>query len=99
MGQRNAIMMMLLSGGMVFAVIVMGVLAASLGTAAVPAGVAGMWLGLIGLIVAKWPVLRNGDLLAFGPGNLSQSGRALYWSSYGLMGCALFLTLFGLSLR
>ena len=97
MGQRSAIIMLLVTSPvLLLPFVVLSLAASELGGAAVPVGVAVLWTGYACLVVAKWPKLRSGALWSVGPGGLTLWGRRLYWCSYVLMGSALLLMLFGL---
>ena len=93
MGQRSAIVMFLVSGGIVVPVVVLALLAGSLGRSVMPAAVLVQVIGLACLVFAKWPELAAGRYFSFGPKRLSARGRKLYWSGYALIGCGLALAI------
>ena len=95
MGQRNAILMFLFVGGGIMAPIMMLAAAAgSLGPLAIPIGIGTIAVGYACLVTAKWPELRAGHLLSFGPRRLPEARRRLYWSAYIVMAAGLLLVAF-----
>ena len=95
MGQREAIVQYLASGGIMAPVIVLSVTAAMLGPAAIPVAIGVTWLGFAVLVIAKWPLPRKRFWLSFGPRHLSATRRKLYWCAYMILASGLLLTLFG----
>ena len=91
MGQRSAIIMFLLGGGILIPVAVLAAIAASLGRNALPVAILVQVVGFACLVFAKWPELAAGHPLSFGPKRLSSRGRKFYWSGYALIGCGLVL--------
>ena len=96
MGQRSAIIMFLWSGGVAVPLVVLLVIAESLGRGALPVAVLAQVVGFGCLVFAKWPELAAGHLFSFGPRRLSARGRKFYWSGYALIGCGLVLAFAGL---
>lgn len=99
MGQRSAIAMFLWGGGWLIPVGLLLGAASPLGRAATPAAVAMLTVGFASLVASKWPLLRNGRLMSFGPRLLSASGRRFYWAGYALIGCGVILALAALPVR
>jgi hypothetical protein len=99
MNQRSAIAMFLLGGGLLAPLAVLMVLSAALGRAATPVGVITLAVGVACLVVAKWPLLRQGRLISFGPRQLSARGRRFYWSGYVLVASGAILALVALPFR
>ena len=91
MGQRSAIIMFLFGGGIVVPVVVLTIIAGSLGRSALPVAVLVQFVGFACLVTAKWPELAAGHLFSFGPRRLSARGRKCYWSGYALIACGLML--------
>lgn len=99
MGQRPAIMMMILSGGLVAPPILAGLLASALGPAAVPVGAVALCIGLAGILASLWPARRRAEVISGAAGEPSRAGGALLWSSCAVIATALLLILFAFALR
>ena len=93
MGQRSAIIMLLVSGGIVVPAVVLTLLAGSIGRSALPVAMLAQVVGFACLIFAKWPELAAGQFFSFGPKRLSARGRTLYWLGYALIGIGLVLAI------
>jgi len=91
MGQRSAIIMFLASGGIVIPIVLLTVIAGSLGRSALPVAMLVQVVGVSCLVFAKWPEFAAGHLMSFGPKRLSSRGRRLYWYGYALIGGGLVL--------
>ena len=97
MGQRGAIVMFLIGGGIVVPFVVLTVIAGSLGSSTLPVAVLVQVVGFACLVFAKWPELSARQFFSFGPKRLSARGRKVYWSGYVLIGCGLLLALLSLT--
>jgi len=62
MGQRSAIIMFLFGGGIVVPVVVLTIIAGSLGRSALPVAVLVQFVGFACLVTAKWPELAAGHI-------------------------------------
>jgi hypothetical protein len=93
MGQRSAVVLFVLGGGLAIPIALFGSVAAFLGHAAVPTSFTLLSLGFGCLVAAKWPVLRRAAFISFGPADLSRNRRSLYFVAYALLASGLLLAL------
>jgi hypothetical protein len=100
MGQRSAIVMFLfVGGGIMVPIMLLAVASASLGSLAIPVATLTLGVGFACLVTAKWPELRAGHFVSFGPRRLSSARRKLYWLAYIVLSCSLLLAAFAVSLK
>jgi hypothetical protein len=99
MGQRHAIVLWLLGGGLLVPVVLIAAAVELLGRAAHSVAIAAIALGFVSLVAAKWPLLRAGQFMSFGAEALTPSGRIFYWSGYAILAFGLLLALFIIALR
>ena len=96
MGKRSAIAMFLWGAAPVVlaCAAIAGHEMVSLAPSVAPVMVLGALFGSLGCFVgAKWPLLRKGRLISFGPGALPVATRPFYWSGWGFLALSLCLML------
>ncbi len=93
MGQRSAIVMFLIGGCILVPVALITVAGVLLGRAAIPVAFALLIIGVACLVTAKWPLIRNRQLVSFGSSQLSPHGRKLYWAAYTIIACGVLVAI------
>jgi hypothetical protein len=93
MGQRGAVVLFLVGGGLLIPAALVLLIGHSLGAAAMPIALGSLFFGFVCLVASKWPALRRGHLWSFGPGGRTGGARRAYWIAYVLLATGLLLAL------